>query len=233
MIVGIHQPNYIPWIGYFYKICKSDIFIFLDDVQFEKNGYADRNSIKTPQGKCYLKVPVKTNGLHTTYQEVILNDSLKWRDKHLKTIEMNYKKAKYYEEIMEFLRDRYISNAVTLSNFNIEFISEVVKKLDFNTILVRSSDLNIQGVSTERLKNLILKVKGNCHLSGKGGEKYQEETVFQKNGIELIYTDFKHPYYSQLWGEFCPNLSIVDLLFNYGFCGARDIICRSGVEINE
>lgn len=230
MIVGIHQPNYIPWIGYFYKICKSDIFIFLDDVQFEKNSYADRNSIKTPQGECYLKVPVKTKGLHTKYKEVKINDSLKWRDKHLKTIEMNYKKTKYYEEVMKFIRDKYKNDEINLSEFNIRFISEIVRKLEFNTTLLKASDLNVQGKSTERLKNLILSVDGNCYLSGKGGEKYQEEEIFTRNGIQLLYTDFKHPLYPQLWGSFRSNLSIIDLLFNCGFCETRDIICKSGTK---
>lgn len=217
MIVGIHQPNYIPWIGYFYKIYKSDIFVVLDDVQYVKNSFADRNKIKTPQGDCYLKAPVEVKSAISKYCDVRLKDELKWREKHLKTIEMNYKKSSYFKEVFEDLYEIYNSKEVTiLGEFNSLIIEYAVKKLDINTEIIYSKDLNVDMGGTDRLLEIIKKCGGTKYLSGKGGAKYQDENEFKKNNIELLYTDFKHPVYEQLWGEFIPNLSILDLLFNYG-----------------
>lgn len=224
MRIGIHQPNYIPWCGYFYKIFKSDIFVFLDDVQYEKNGFSDRNSIKTPQGQCYLKIPIKKPGLKTNYNEVILNDELKWREKHLKMIEMNYKRAPYYDLVMPLLQELYNTRYFTLSEFNKKIITELALKMEFDTHFVCSSDLSVTGKSTERLIDIIQALDGDTYISGKGGTKYQDEALFKENKITLEYTDFEHPIYQQQWGEFISNLSILDLLFNNGFKEASQIL---------
>ncbi|MBU3220661.1 WbqC family protein [Clostridium algidicarnis] len=152
IIVAIHQPNYIPWVGYFYKIYKSDIFIILDDVQYVKNGFADRNKIKTPQGDCYLKIPVEAKNTVSKYCNVRLKDELNWREKHLKTIEMNYKKSKYFKEIFNDLCNIYNNKDITiLSEFNSLIIEYVVKKLGINTKIIYSKDLNVELERTDRL----------------------------------------------------------------------------------
>lgn len=224
MYVGIHQPNYIPWAGYFYKILKSDIFVFLDDVQYEKNGFADRNSIKTPQGKCYLKIPVNSKGLHVNYNEILMKEELQWRNRHQKIIEMNYKRSAYFQSVRDILYPLYEMDYHILSDFNICFIQKIVEKLGFHTKFLRSSDLKVEGKSTERLINIIQKVNGDTYISGEGGAKYQDEVMFQNSGIKLVYSNFIPPVYSQLWGTFIPNLSILDLLFNLGFEGAAELL---------
>lgn len=227
MKIGIHQPNYIPWCGYFYKIFQSDIFVFLDDAQYEKNGYSDRNTIKTPQGQCYLKIPVKKEGLTTTYNDTFLKDELRWREKHLKTIEMNYKRTSYYDEIMPYLKELYYAKCSTLSEFNINVISELSYLMGLKTRFVRSSELEITGRSTERLINIIQSLNGDTYISGNGAIKYQDEKLFKENKIILQYSNFLHPIYEQQWGGFLTNLSILDILFNNGLKKTAEIIENS------
>lgn len=218
MTIGIHQPNYIPWIGYFYKIWMSDIFVFLDDAQFEKNGYADRNSIKTPQGTCYLKVPVELKrGLSTKYNEVRLKDELLWREKQLKTIQMNYKKAPYFGEIYPDIEKLFISGNKELSTFNIHFITTIAEKLNLNTDYKCSSEMDICGSGVNRIIRIVKACGGNVYYSGKGGANYQNEEEYDNEGIKLQYAKFVHPRYPQLWSEFIENLSVLDLLFNCGY----------------
>lgn len=217
MIVGIHQPNYLPWIGYFYKIYMSDIFVILDDVQYVKRSVADRNKIKTPQGELYIKIPVESDTSNSKYNEVKVIDEMDWRNKHLKTIYRNYRKAKYFDDIFEDFCNLYKCDTNILSDFNSNIIEYVVKKIGIDTPIIYSSMLNINNkTSTDRLVEIIKKCGGNAYFSGSGGAKYQNEIEFEKNKINLIYTDFKPPIYDQLWGDFIPNLSIIDLLFNYG-----------------
>lgn len=226
MKVGIHQPNYIPWIGYFYKIYKSEIFVFLDDVQYEKNGFSDRNSIKTPQGKCYLKIPVELPNSKSSYNNVRIKNELGWKEKHLKTLSMNYKKSCYYNEIYSDLEKFYYNDYEELSTFNIQLIKCICSKLNINRTFLLSSELNTSGVSTERLINIISQCNGTTYVSGLGGKNYQDELLFEKNKINIEYLNIELMSYKQLWGEFTPNLSVLDLLFNLGYENTGNIIAN-------
>jgi len=216
MIVAIHQPNFLPWIGYFYKMYKSDIFVFLDNVQFSKNSYQNRVKIKTSQGAQWLTLPVFHKFGQLT-KDVRINNNEKWKEKHLKTIELNYKKAPYFNQIYNLLVKVYTNNKWELmTDFNIELITAICNFLDIKTKTVRASSLKTSGSATELLIDIVKKVGGDIYLSGKGGMKYQDENRFKEENITLIYTNFKHPVYPQLWGEFIEGLSIIDLLFNCG-----------------
>jgi hypothetical protein len=220
-IIAIHQPNFLPWLGYFYKIYKSDIFVFLDNVQFTKNSYQNRVKIKSPQGAIWLTEPVLHNFGQLT-NEVKLNNKERWIDKHLKTLEMNYKRAKYFKEIYNLLAEIYLSKEWEyMSELNITFIKSISNYLGIKRKFLLASNLNVSGNSTDLLIGIIKKVDGNIYLSGKGGVKYQDEEKFSQNNIKLVYSDFKHPVYPQLWGEFIEGLSIIDLLFN---CGKDSIL---------
>jgi len=220
MIVAIHQPNFLPWIGYFYKMYKSDIFVFLDNVQFSKNSYQNRVKIKTSQGAQWLTLPVFHKFGQLT-KDVRINNNEKWKEKHLKTIELNYKKAPYFNQIYDLLVKVYTNNKWELmTDFNIELITAICNFLDIKTKTIRASSLNTSGSATELLIDIVKKVGGDIYLSGKGGMKYQDENRFKEESITLIYTNFKHPVYPQLWGEFIEGLSIIDLLFN---CGEESI----------
>lgn len=216
MLVSIHQPNFLPWIGYFYKIVKSDIFVFLDNVQYTKNSFINRNKIKIPQGDIWLTVPISFK-FGQLINEVKINNKTDWREKHLKTLEMNYKRTYFYEDVFKIIKETYyLKNWQNLSDFNISIIKTITSYLGLNKSIIKSSSLDVQGKSTKLLIQIVKKVGGNAYLSGFGGIKYQEEELFKKEGIKLVYYNFTSPIYKQLWSKFIPNLSIIDLLFNYG-----------------
>lgn len=225
MIVSIHQPNYLPWLGYFYKILKSDVFIFLDDSQYSKNSFQNRVKIKTQSGSGWLTQPVsRPFGLATKTNEIEFSNEI-WKKKHLKTLSSEYRKAKFFDEVMnEVILPVFDSNK-EFSDFNIEVIVRICAYVNLNCIFKRSSELAVEGVSTSRLVNLVNKVDGTSYLSGFGGVNYQEEQDFIQSNISLQITDFEHPEYKQCWGEFIHGLSILDLLMNEGK-GSKSILER-------
>ncbi len=218
MKVAIHQPNFLPWLGYFYKIAKCDVFVFLDSVQYTKNSFINRNKIKTPQLDAWLTVPVSFK-FGELISEVRINNDTSWREKHLKTLEMNYKKSKCFEEVFNEIKQiYYLKDWQYLSDFNISLLKAITSYIGLNKSFIKSSTWDIPAQSTELLVQIVKKMNGNTYLSGFGGANYQEEDLFTKEGISLEYYNFHHPTYTQLWGEFIPNLSIIDLLFN---CGSK------------
>jgi len=214
-VVGIHQPQYLSYIGYFDKIDKSDIFVFLDDVQYKKNEWQNRNKIKIPGGWQYITVPVKYK-FGQLINEVLIDNSKNWRKNHWNSIITNYNKAKYFKKYSDFFEDVYKREWVYLVDINIFLIEGIVKFLGINTIFIKSSTLGIKGQKTDRLVNICKKLKADTYLSGTGAKQYIEEEKFEKEGIKLLFQDFKHPVYHQLYSGFQPNMSIIDLLFNEG-----------------
>jgi len=218
IILAGHQPNFLPWLGYFYKIAKCDIFVFLDNLQYSKNSFINRNKIKTSQGAQWLTLPVVTSG---KFGQQILELTLFNKEKSIKkifrTLELNYHKTKYFYDYFGKFQAILISNIDNLAEINILLIQWIIKLLEIRVAIKRSSELNnIKGTSTERLISICNSVGANEYFSGFGGVKYQENEIFSKARIKLKITDFEHPIYSQLYGEFIPNLSIIDLLFNCG-----------------
>jgi len=217
-IVAIHQPNYLPWAGYFYKIMSSDTFVFLDNVQYEKNSFINRNRIKTPQGASWLTVDVITKKrFGQPINDVEINNRVSWNRKHWKTISQNYSKASFfdsYKEIFENTYQRKWEKLVDLNKYLIISICDVMGIEDTN--FINASELDVYGKGTELLINICKILRADVYLSGFGGAKYMEEDAFRSKGINLKYYDFKHPEYNQQFGEFIPNLSVADLLFNEG-----------------
>jgi len=229
-IVAIHQPNFLPWLGFFYKMLKSDIFVFLDNVQYSKNSYQNRVKIKTPQGAIWLTVPVSHKFGQLT-SEVEINNEEPWRKKHLKTLELNYKKTSFFKEVFELLQEIYLKKEwELLVDFNIELIFGISKFLGIKTETIRASSLNVSGKSTDLLISIAKELNASTYLSGKGGAIYQDEEKFKAKGINLVYSDFRHPVYTQAWGEFIEGLSIIDLLFNCGNDSILYLNSESGVE---
>jgi hypothetical protein len=218
MVVSIHQPNYIPWIGYFYKIHKSDIFVFLDDVQYTRRGFTNRNRIKTHQGVSWLTIPVENKGNYESdINEMKIRNDLNWKENHLKNIEMNYKKSACFNDFYSVFKDCLNKNHENLSDFNIDMIKVICKLLNIKTEFVLSSELNIQETSTERLISICKVLGANKYLSGSGGSKYQDEKIFEDNSLQLVYSDFYEKQYKQLWGDFTGSLSVIDYIFNCGY----------------
>ena len=216
--VSIHQPNFIPWLGYFYKIAKSDVFVILDDVQYTKNSFINRNKIKTPQGPKWLTIPVKQSGkFGQMINETAISNREKSLKKVLRTIEQNYKKATWFDRYFEELSGILMHSPDVISKLNSELILWMMKALGIQTDIRYSSSLetnNLQG--TERLAAICEYLQADQYFSGFGGVKYQEEEIFRQANIQVTVSDFSHPEYEQLWGDFQQGLSIIDLLLNCG-----------------
>jgi hypothetical protein len=218
MIAGIHQPNYIPWSGYFYKIAKSDVFIFLDNVPYTKNSFINRNKIKTQHGEAWMTISVLTKGRYgQMINEVKINNNVPWGKIHWKTIEANYAKAPYFKEYKHLFEDIYQKNWEKLIELNEALIKLICDILCIKNIkFIRASELGVSGRNTELLINICKATGADSYFSGSGGKKYMEEESFEKEGVKLKYSEFQHPTYDQLWGNFSPNLSVIDLIFNKG-----------------
>ncbi len=219
-IMSMHQPNYIPWLGYFYKIAKCDVFVFLDSVQYPRGkSYSARNSIKTPNGSTLLSIPVsipKGYEGKVKYTDIAFFDE-QWKDKHKKSLQLNYKRAPYFEEIYT-LFSKSVNRSATLLDLNVNIIESILDYLNIKSKRLFLSDiLEDFGQKTDLIINICKKLNANYYLSGTGGgAEYNDEELLKINNISLLYSDFVHPKYNQLWKGFVPNLSILDLLFNYG-----------------
>lgn len=217
MKIVIHQPNFLPWIGYFYKMGKADMFVFLDTVQYPRRSFVNRVKIKTPKGEEWLGIPVKSKGKYfQNISEVEIDDSRNWQKEIIKKIEFNYGRTKYFNFLFPELHEVLMKNWKYLSELNIELNKLLIKKLGINVKTEIASNYKFSGKSEELLINICKHFKADTYFSGRGASQYQNEIDFKKNGIKLEYSDFVSPEYPQNWGDFIPNLSIIDLIFNCG-----------------
>lgn len=226
MIITAHQPNYIPWLGFFHRMANVDKFIILDNVQFTKNLFMQRNKIKTANGVLMLTVPVKAK-IDTLIKDVLIDNSQNWQKRHWLSIKYNYNKSQYWEYLSQDLEEIYSREWIKLFDLNMEMIKLVRSKLKINTELIIASELNQAfGQKTNLLVNLCKHLNAKTFFSGSGSKSYIIPEEFIKNNINLIFQDYKHPVYSQRLGEFISHLFILDLLFN---CGPDSIdIIREG-----
>lgn len=217
----ILQPSYIPWRGYFHQIALADIFIFYDDVKYDKNGWRNRNKIKTPNGPMWLTIPVLTKGVET--QKVPINAiridrSKRWVNKHINAITTNYSKAPFFKEYSPVIFDLLNSNKELLVDLTIDLtilLSELLGIKD--TKFIRSSTLDsISGEKTERIIQILKKLGINHYISGPSAQNYINEKSFSSADINLEYMTYSYPEYLQLYPPFDPFLSIIDLLFMTG-----------------
>lgn len=229
MVVSIHQPNYLPWLGYFYKIAMSDIFVFLDDVQFTKGDYINRVKIYSPQQEeQWLTVPVNTSN------DILINAieiNQKWQIKHIKTIQQIYSKSKYFNDIFNDIQKIYSSEYRTLSDLNVNLVQYFISHFSLSTKIYKSSDLNTMGlVSDDRLIQLVNALNGTYYLSGSGGFNYQSVEKFKSSNIEVISYSINKNFHYQTKYKDIIGLSILDFVFNEGF--NRDLFLTFG-ELNR
>lgn len=217
MIFAAHQPNYLPWLGYFYKVWVSDLFVILDDVQFERGrGYQNRVQIKTANGPAWLTQPVrrKGQGLQPTLEVEFSEPG--WADKHLRTIRANYARAPHFRALFPQIEAGFAAAGPRLADTNFALIERVSQLLGLATRFVRSSDHGLALTGGERIAELGRLNGATRYVSGKGGAGYQVAESFARRGIALAYSGFRPAPYPQLWGDFVPGLSILDALFNAG-----------------
>lgn len=225
MIVAIHQPNYLPWLGYFYKIARADVFVLLDDVQFTKNGYQNRTQIKGAAGPVWLTQSVLQagRGLQSTAM-VEFDTRVDWRQKHMKSLTANYARAKFGKEMLALCGEWLDGNDPGLASTNSRLIISAAKALGLETKFVSSSTIETDLKKGDRIADICRVLGASHYLSGRGAQAYQSEEQFQEHGIELIYTDFEKTPYPQLWGDFCGGLSVIDALCNIGVAETRKLI---------
>lgn len=216
--VAIMQPTYLPWLGYFALMDTVDVFVLLDDVQFSKQSWQQRNRIKTANGPTWLTVSVLRKGRsHQRISEVLIDNTKNSLETHIRTIRQNYKKAPYFEEVFPDLKRLLDRDWQQLCELNIAVIEWIKAGLGIRTQCVRAHELKANGVKAERLVNLCRALGATHYISPLGSSAYLEETdVFRNAGICLTYHEYDHPTYPQLYGCFEENLSTIDLMLNVG-----------------
>ncbi|WP_309131137.1 WbqC family protein [Brevibacterium sp.] len=221
--VGVHQPNFLPWLGYFYKMSRSDVFVILDDVLAPSRGYFNRSKVLVQGEARWLSVPVHRNDGYINHMTTVGDE---WIAKHLGTLKHNYQRSSFYKDLMPELTATLKRHSESgLSELNQALISHVASLLDISTPTVRSSKYELSSKGDERLVDLVRGVGGSCYLSGHGGDNYQEHETFSSADIELTYTGFEGmPYPQQNTDSFVPGLSAIDALFNIGPDATRKLI---------
>ena len=222
-IAAIHQPSFFPWLGFFNKIVRSDVFVILDNVQFPKTGGYWANRVKLVVGGKgeWVTMPINRSYSGTkNINEIEIDNSRSWNQKMLKSISVNYGKAKYFDEMYPLAERLLYSPGVNLAEFNLKVIHEFCRLLNIDTShFKRGSAMNVSGTSTDLLVSIVTETGCNAYMCGGGASKYQDDEKFAQNNIELIYQNFKHPIYEQFnTSEFVPGLSVLDALMN---CGAE------------
>ncbi len=221
-VVAIHQPNFLPWFGFFHKMTCADVFVLLDTVPYSKNSYQNRVKMKMPQGASWLTVPVLTKGrFGQLTSEVEIKDSIGWRKTHMLTLTNSYRRAPFFDQTMAWLERVYEQSTILLAQFNQQAIQEMVDQLGLETELVLASELAASGRGSQHLLELVQQVGGDVYLSGASGRQYLDETIFVQAGIQIRYQEFEYPSYPQQHGAFVRGLSMVDLLMNVGPQEAR------------
>ena len=215
MIVTIHQPDFLPWLGFFDRWKRSDIYIILDDVQFLRRGWHHRDKIKTRDGVKWLTVPVfKKRKYHQCIRDVKIDNGPNWRDKHIRTIESNYQKAPNFDHCFRKIKKIYDRNHLFLIDLNLELLNWMATELRITIPTVLASEYNVKTIATQRLVDLVKIVHGTKYLTGLGSKDYLDESLFYKHNIQVIWQNYRHPVYKQLHGEFIPMLSALDYLMS-------------------
>ena len=230
MKIAISQPTYLPWLGYFDLIDQVDMFVFLDNVQFEKQSWQQRNRIKTPMGLQWLTVPVIFRGrFGQLIQDVEIRDT-EFCKNHLRAIELNYRRAPFFDLYFPELKEHFnsVQSGSLLGDFTIRLIQWIVNTLNIQTQFMRSSTIKSEGSRSARLVNLCRSLGANSYLSPLGSMTYlmNDVALFEEASIEVKFQNYEHPVYKQLFQPFSAYATALDVLFNEG---SRSLeIIRSG-----
>jgi hypothetical protein len=216
----ILQPSYIPWRGYFQQIDAADLFVFFDDVQYDRRGWRNRNRIKTANGTTWLTIPVLNKGSRrdaTPINEIAINWDEPWPKKHWRAIELAYSKAPFFDDYAPRIAPLYERHDELLSEFTIASTVLLAELIGISgTEFVRSSTLGAEGAKSERLLDVLAKVGADHYISGPAARDYIEEELFAEHGVSLEYVDYEYEPYEQLHPPYDPQVSLIDLIFMQG-----------------
>ena len=217
MRVTILQPSYLPWLGFFEQMNRSDNFVLLDDVQYTRRDWRNRNRIRAVENWAWLTVPVlQKSRFSQTLLETKIDNSLPWRRKHLETIRQHYSKSPFFEDYFPQCEKIYKKEWGFLFDLCLETICLIKEGIGITTPILRSSELNVTGEKTVRLLSICKELGATQYLSGDAGSNYISEDDFSSQGISLEYQNYTHPVYPQAYSGFVSHLSAIDLLFNSG-----------------
>ena len=229
-VIAIHQPEYLPWLGFFKKMMNSELFVLLDDVQFEKKSWQSRNRIRTKNGTAFLSVPIHAH-LDSKLNDVKIDNTKNWAVKHRKSILFNYTNTPYFDEFSSAIELIFAKKFEFLIELNYEIIKFVMKELEIKSEIIFSSKLKIPQKGSDKVLNICKAVNADYYITGTTwAKKYLKIEDFKKSNISVEFQEFQHPIYKQIHKEFIPKMSIIDLLFNEGRDGAKEILQNSIVK---
>jgi len=225
--IAIMQPVYLPWLGYFEQMALCDEFMFLDDVQYTKQDWRNRNRIRTKDGSMWLTVPIKRNKLGQLLNETQINHQLKWHRKHLSALEMNYKPCHYYKDIIELYNTVFMAKPDRLIDLTIPLIKAFAQYMAIEPVFTNASDFEISSNDKQGRVIELCNIRGaEIFYTGPSAQDYIEDDVFAKGGVTAVFQNYIHPVYEQHFKGFESHMSIIDLLMNYG-PAAREILLSS------
>ena len=217
MRVTILQPSYLPWLGFFEQMSRSDKFVLLDDVQYTRRDWRNRNRIRVRENWIWLTVPVQQKSRFSqSLLETRIDNSVSWRRKHLETLRQHYCKAPFFEKYFPRCQQVYEKDWTFLFDLCLETINLIKEEMGIETPLLRSSEMKPGGEKTEGLVSICRELGATHYLSGESGSNYIAEEGFSSQSIALEYQNYEHPVYPQRYTGFVPHLSAIDLLFNCG-----------------
>lgn len=215
MKLVVLQPGYLPWLGFFDQMHWADIFVVYDDVQYTKNDWRNRNRIKGTNGPQWLTVPVHFH-LGNLIKDVALHQDKRWVESHVKSLQFAYAKGKYFDDYFPQIKKLIKAPHERLIDLDMTLIMYLKGTLGIDTQVLYSSRMEAKGSKSQRLINICHECSATQYLTGDAARDYLDVKLFEDNGIEVRYHHYKHPEYPQLFGDFVPHLSVVDLLFNCG-----------------
>lgn len=226
----IHQPDFLPHLGFFDRLLHADVFVLLDNAQYvdsTSRSWMHRDKIKTPKGAQWISLSVKRAPRDTPICEIELSDKVDWRTNHINLLRENYRKSPYFAEIFPEIVSLYAHPFAKLSDFNRVSIELLMRLFDIRVELIAATGLSPEGKSNELLVDILKKIGADRYLSGVGARDYFRPEPFAEAGVEVLWQDFQHPVYPQLHGDFVPYLSSIDLLLNCGIDQSRKILRNS------
>ena len=211
------QPGYLPWLGFFDQMRRSDVFVYYDDAQYDKHGWRNRNRIKTQRGPIWLTTPVRHSGLGwPSILDVEIDNRAPWARKHLQSIRQAYARAPYLQRYLPPLEDVLSRPWQRLVDLDLAVAALLAEGLGVAPRIMRSSELGIDGERSVRLLRICQHLGAGVYLSGNAAREYLDVPLFESHGIRVEWQDFAHPVYPQQHGAFVPYLSALDLLLNCG-----------------
>jgi hypothetical protein len=211
------QPGYLPWLGFFELMARVDVFVIYDDVPYDKGSWRNRNRIRTSDGFCWLTVPVMTKNFGgQIIEDVQISNTIKWREKHYRSMVQYYRKTKFFSRSQPFFEDLYSNDWNLLIDLDMAIILHFKEAFGIETKLIYSSDVENSGFKTDRLVSICNALDAQTYISANGAKPYLEIDKFYSEGINVVFQDYQHPVYPQVFPGFLSSLSVVDLVFNCG-----------------